>query len=395
MLGRVGMAVAVTVAVVALLATADRTRLTGDIAAAMRSPLGVAVGVTFALWLVSVVGSIDMATSAGVWLRMLALLIVGAAFVSVMRQNGELHGLVLKALIVAALTGAALTLIAVFAVPDLYLLVRGDEAHVDPGYMAALRLKSYGAAVACAMPVVLWAGWRLAPGWRIPALIFQALAIALLFAVGNKAGMLAAALGAGVLACWFCAHHGRRWLSVLIVGAMVVVVAGAFVTNSRNNQIETATSIPTWLVDAHRQAIWGKGLELAADAPIFGWGFDSISELPGADEIVPGADQAYIPSHPHNWMIEVLVETGVGGFAAIVGTLVLLLWGAVRSARREGAAGATLIALLGAFFVISSISFSFWAFWWQATFVVLASIIVAAVSPGLVSGGFGPGARRA
>jgi O-antigen ligase len=94
-------------------------------------------------------------------------------------------------------------------------------------------------------------------------------------------------------------------------------------------------------------------------------------------------------------MIEVFVETGVIGFAAMVGTLVLLVWGTVRSARRDGAAGAALLALLAAFFLISSVSSSFWAFWWQATFVLLASPMVAALAPGNLSAGFGPARRQA
>jgi len=125
------------------------------------------------------------------------------------------------------------------------------------------------------------------------------------------------------------------------------------------------------------------------DAPSFGWGFDVIDRLPGASAIVPGSTQEYIPGHPHNWIIEVAVETGVVGFAALIGTLVLLLWGTVRSMRRDGAPGAALLALLATYFFISSVSFSFWAFWWQASFILLAAMIIAAMTPGHLSAGFG------
>jgi O-antigen ligase len=395
MLGRAGMAVVAGIAVIALIATADRKSLNQDLGAALRSPLGIAVAITFALWLVSTAGSIDVVRSAGIWLRMAALLLAGAALVSVLRRDPHLHALALKALVVAAVIGAVLALITVLVWADPYFLLRSDGGNADLLQAAALRLKSYGAAVACAMPVVLWAGWRLAPGWRVPAVAYQILAVGLMIAVEFRSGMLAAALGAGVLACWLTLRNGRLWLVALIAAVMVAVVAVAFLTNVRGNQIEAVTAIPIWLVDAHRQAIWARGLVLAADAPVFGWGFDVIDRLPGASEIVPGSNQAYIPSHPHNWMIEVLVETGVIGFAAMVGSLVLLAWGAVRSARRDGAAGATLLALLAAFFFISSISFSFWSYWWQATFVLLACLAVAVMTPGSLSAGFGPAGRRA
>ena len=395
MLGRTGMAVAAAVAVIALIATADRAKLAGDMRAALLTSLGIAVLMTFAFWLVSVIGSLEVARSSGIWVRMAALLMAGVVLTSVLRHDRDLQTIALKALVATAAAAAALALIFVLIWPDPYLILRGGDGLTDPYYTVALLLKSYGAAIACAMPVVLWAGWRLAPGWRIPAVLFQFFAIGLLFAVENKAGLLGAALGTGVLACWFAVRHGRPWLAALIGGVMIAVVAGAFLTNVRGNQIEAVTDVPIWLVDAHRQAIWTKGLELAADAPLFGWGFDVIDRLPGANTIVPGSTQEYIPSHPHNWMIEVLVETGVMGFAALVGTLVLLLWGAVRSARRDGAAGAALLALLAAYFLISSISFSFWAFWWQATFVLLACLVVATMTPGNLSAGFGPVERRA
>jgi O-antigen ligase len=250
-------------------------------------------------------------------------------------------------------------------------------------------LKSYGAALACAMPVALWAGCRLGRRWLVAAIVFQPLAIAAMFALLSRASVVAAALSAGVLAVWFVARHGRKWTAVLVAAFMIAAVVAVFLTNVRGNEIAPAMHVPVWLVDAHRQAIWTKGLELAADAPVFGWGFDTINQLPGADAIVPGSTQAYIPSHPHNWMIEVYVETGVIGFAAIVGTLVLLLWGAVRAARLDGAPGAAMLAVMAAFFFMASTSFSFWAFSWQATFILLAAIVAPAMTPGYLTAGLG------
>jgi O-antigen ligase len=389
-LGRTEMAVVGAIAVIMLLAGADRSKSLEDILAALRTPLGIAVAITFAFWLVSVIGSIDVARSASVWIRMVALLAFGVALAALLRRDRCLETLALKALIASATACALLALATIYVWPEPYLLLHSDIGDRDPGAMAALFLKSYGAAVACAMPVVLWAGWRLGQNWRLPATLFQVVAIALMFALEYRAGLVAAAAGAGVFACWFVIRHGQRWLAVAIVVAMAAVVAGAFLTNVRGNKIEVDTGIPAWLVDAHRQAIWGRGLKLAAEAPLFGNGLNIIERLPGASEIVPGSDQAYIPSHPHNWMIEVFVETGVIGFAAMVGTLVLLVWGTIRAVRRDHAPGVCLLALTAAFFVISSISFSFWSFWWQSNFVLLAAMIIATLKPGHVSGGFGP-----
>ena len=387
-LGRGGMAAVAGLAVVLVVATADRTRLLRDLGAALRAPLGLAVIVTFALWLVSVAGSIDIARSAGVWLRMAVLLVVGVALVSALRRDPNLLIVALKALVVTSLACAALALVATLLWPAPYLLLHSETAG-EPHALAAAYLKPYGAAVACLMPVALWAGARLGRGWWMPAVAFQPLAVAFMFAVESRASLIAGALGVGVLACWFVARYGRPSLAALVAMGVVAVVVATFLTNVRGNQIEPVTGIPVWLVDAHRQAIWSRGLDYAIDAPVFGWGFDVIDRLPGADTIVSGSTQEYIPAHPHNWMIEVAVETGVVGFAALVGTLVLLSWGTIRALRRDGAAGAAMLALLVAYFVICSISFSFWAFWWQATFVLLAAMVTATLTPGYLSRGFG------
>ncbi len=389
-LGRAGMAIAIAIAIVGLLATSDRSRLVFDVIAAVKTPLGTAVGVTFALWLVSVIGSPEVALSAKVWARMVALLVAGVALASLMRRSPALHGLALKSLIVTALMGVGIGLVTVLKWPDPLLLLRGHGANLDQVGLAASVLKSYGTAVACAMPVVLWAGWRVGTRWRLPAIIFQFLALALLIVLESRAGLVAAAVGAGIFTCWFAWRHGRSWLIGAVALVMVAVVAIAFVTNVRNNQIEAALDLPVWLVDAHRQAIWDASLQRFTEAPIFGWGIDVVDKLPGANDIVPGSGVEFIPSHPHNWAIEVLAETGIVGFVAMSVTLIILAVGGIRATRQDGAAGASFLAVCAVFFLVSLISYSFWAFWWQATFVLLASLVIAPLTPGLVSSSRSP-----
>lgn len=386
-LGPTGMAVAAAIAVVGLIAAGDRAHLVSEIVACVRTPLGTAVCATFAVWLISVIGSTDIARSAGVWARMIALLTAGVSLTYVLRCEPALHALALKALIVAAIVGAAFGLMTVLVWPEPLIVLRGFGTEMNETGFAAAILKSYGTAVACVMPVVLWAGWRLGQVWRAPALVFQVLAIALLVFLQSRSGLVAAALGGGVFACWFAWHHRRGWLVIAIAAVMVAAIAGAFFDNVRNNQIDAALGLPVWLVDAHRQVIWDASLQRFTEAPIFGLGLDVINELPGAGDIVPGSTVEFIPSHPHNWAIEVLGETGVVGFTAMVVTLVLLGAGGLRAARRDGAPGAALLSLCVVFFLVSLISYSFWAFWWQATFVLLASLVITPMTPGVLSAG--------
>ncbi|MEM7122359.1 MAG: O-antigen ligase family protein [Pseudomonadota bacterium] len=389
-LGRAGMAVAIAIAIIGLVVTSDRSRLVYDVTAAIKTPLGTAVAVTFALWLVSVIGSPEVALSAKIWARMIALLVAAVALVSLLRRAPHLHDLALKALIVTALAGAAVGLVTVLMWPDPLLSLRGHGANLDQANLAVSVLKSYGTAIACAMPVVLWAGWRMDARWRAPAVIFQFLALALLIVLESRAGLVAAAVGGGIFACWFVWRIGRAWLIGAVALIMAAGIAIAFATNERNNQIEAALDLPIWLVDAHRQTIWDASLQRFTEAPIFGWGIDVIDKLPGANDIVPGSGVEFIPSHPHNWAIEVLAETGVVGFAAMSVALIVLAVGGIRATRRDGAPGATLLAVCAIFFLVSLISYSFWAFWWQATFVLMASLAIAPLTPGLVSSSRSP-----
>src|SRR3546814_12594177 len=73
--------------------------------------------------------------------------------------------------------------------------------------------------------------------------------------------------------------------------------------------------LPTFVIDAHRQVIWSFTLEHVAIAPWFGVGMNVVNNLPGAHELIPGINAEYIPSHPHNWILEIIVETGWIGLA--------------------------------------------------------------------------------
>ncbi len=385
--GRTALAAAAAVAILGLLFAIPRAQLVPGINRAMASPLGGMVWLTFALWLVSVAGSGELGRSLVVWLRMAALLTVGTGLCTVLRARPDLHTMALKALGAGALGCGLVGLVALAVASDPYvwLMGHGDEREISG--IAAAVMKSYGTALALAMPTVLWAGFRLPHGWRLPALTFQAVALVLLFVLESRAGLLAAGLGGGVFGCWLALRlrHGR--LVLLLVPLIVAVVIAVFLDNQRNNDMEAALGLPTWLVDSHRQTIWAFSMSYFDQAPWFGVGLDTINLLPGAAEVIPGAYVEYVPSHPHNFVVEVLVETGAVGLAAMTASLIVLAAGLIRATRRDGAAGATLLALCAAFWFVNLVSYSFWSYWWQASWVLLMALVAATAAPGQVSGG--------
>lgn len=391
--GRTSLAVVVAIAILGLLGTTPWRRLIGDINAAMKTPLSAAVWLTFAVWLLSVADSYMIDRSFRIWLRMAALLLVGVALCAVLRQRPDLQALAQKGLVAAGLFAVLIALLALTIASDPYVWVMGHGAQRDVAGIAASVMKSYGTAVAMAMPALLWAGFRLKGRWRWAALAFQPLALVVLVLLESRSGLIAAGLSAGVLACWYALSSRRGWLLLVVAPLIVAVFVGVFLNNQRNNTIEAALGLPSWLVDSHRQAIWAFSMQYFPDAPWLGHGIDTINWLPGAGAVVPGSTVEYVPSHPHSFVVEVLVETGALGFAVFAATLIVLAAGLVRAARREGAPGATLLAVSAAFWFVNLISYSFWSYWWQVCYVVLVALIASSLTPGLMSGGLKGGKR--
>jgi len=385
--GRTALAVAAAIAILGLLATAPWRRLISDINVAMKTPLSGAVWLTFGLWLMSVAGSFMIERSIPVWLRMAALLLVGVALCCVLRQRRDLQVLAQKGLVVAAVAAGIVAVLSLTVASDPFVWLRGHGDERDIVGIAAAVMKSYGTAVAMAMPVVFWAGFRLGYSWRWAALVFQILGIVVLVLLESRAGLVAAGLAGGVLAAWYALAQRRGWLLFLVVPLIAAVFAGVFLDNQRNNTIDAALGLPSWMVDSHRQAIWAFSIGYFPDAPWLGHGIDTINWLPGAQSVVPGSTVEYIPSHPHNFAVEVLVETGALGFAAMTLALVLLAAGLIRAARRDGFSGATLLAVNAAFWCVNLISYSFWSYWWQAAWIILMAMVASTLTPGLMSGG--------
>ena len=119
----------------------------------------------------------------------------------------------------------------------------------------------------------------------------------------------------------------------------------------------------------------------AGDRPWFGWGLGTAGRTPGSKVIIPQFNQEYIPSHTHNWALQVLLETGRLGLAAALVALLTLLWTAFRAARAGWRGGWAAIGLIGAYAISGLANFSVWSAWWQASFVALLVLALARAKP--------------
>ena len=363
------------------------------LAETLKSRLGLAVALMLLAWLPSVGLSLSPLESLSIWGRSVGLLLAATLIACFFARSTAAQKIAAKTLVIGALVCGALVLLGVLGTPQLLALLRGKPFI---GFDTARVIKYYASAVACLAPVVLFAGFRLGGLWRYAALIYAPMALALVLSLTSGAGVLGL-IAAGVVGGLVWLSGGQR-LRVPALGLLALLVAlglggigylfahvpapapaELFVAGHYNGPV--FSTMPHWLVDAHRQQIWGFSLEAALERPWFGYGLDQSNYVPNAGTIITRFNQAYVPAHPHNWLIEMLVDSGFVGLIAIVATLGTLVARWLRIARDDRLLGAAGLSLFAAFFASSLLNFSFWSTWWQTVFLVLSAILMGYARP--------------
>ena len=382
--------VALALGLLLLLAAPGRFQLVTDLARGARTPLGMTIILTFVLWLPGVADSSDLGRSLAIWGRMVGMVIV-AALIHYFLSRGSLDAC-LRAMVVAALACGVITLMGLYAASPIFGLFRG-KGWVDVN--AAQILKYYGSALAILAPVVVWASFYLGGRWLYAGFLHLAAAFVVIFAVDSLAGLLGLVAG---LVVGGIVYICQRWhlvrgraaalflilLAVLLVAAIAWILfklppslgAGQIIDGVYHGPVEPG--LPVSLIDAHRQYIWRFAFDAALEAPYFGHGIDVSNYLPGASVLIEKFNQAFIPSHPHNWLLEIFLETGAFGLAFLLGALALLLRLWLRIGAASPGTSAAAVALFVAFWSSSMLNFSIWAAWWQGVFLILSAIVLAA-----------------
>ena len=142
-------------------------------------------------------------------------------------------------------------------------------------------------------------------------------------------------------------------------------------------------TIPLNFIDVHRQFIWGFSIERIKDKFLFGYGPDTSNFIEGSQRTIGlnnnnyyTGDMNFIPSHPHNFIIELMLETGFIGltlfilFIVIINMLILKISKSLESK-------IFLIFFNSYFWGSSLVNFSFWLGWWQASYYLFLSLIAA------------------
>jgi O-antigen ligase len=128
------------------------------------------------------------------------------------------------------------------------------------------------------------------------------------------------------------------------------------------------------LVTPHREIIWGFAkLKIQDGLPLFGHGVDMSPRIEGAKGPVLWANGEkrnveFIPSHPHNSLLEIILDTGFLGMAAIISFVLYWMHWLVGRIHKNRAQGLLLTWVTCYFFTTGFSSFSIWSFWWQIAF---------------------------
>jgi O-antigen ligase len=348
--------------------------------AALGRPLVAALAVMFALWLPAVAGSLKPGFSLAAWFQALGLVLFITCLARVLGERPELHRWTLRVLLAMAVIGGAIAAGSLLAWPKLLEYVR--PVTIGGKVAPSLYLKSYAAVMPCLAPILLWAGFRLGGAWRIAAIAAVILGAAIVHATGNHAALAGYGGAVAFMAAAFAlrrAPHGLRIAAAAALAAFAAAVLWYVVAHLPPMPYRgpETSGIPPWLVDAHRQAIWGFVFDKALERPWFGWGPSMANFLPGADDPVPGLGQTFVPLHSHNWVLQLFNDVGALGLAPALAALAVFLIALERRFRAGDNAAFAALGLSGAFFVSMLANFSVWQGWWQSVFAVLLPIALA------------------
>lgn len=345
----------------------------------LAGPHGWACIAVLAGWLPGAVLSFDPLTSLGTWLRTALFLGGSALLLQALRADAGRWRLALKILVGAALVLVVYGDLCAF-IPELAWLQRGRV--LDLVY-TRLGMKAAASAVLCLVPVTLWAGARLGGNWRWAALAMAALSPVLMVTTGSKSSFMGVlAMAAMVVLALLARRSGKLAAAAGLAGGLALAVGGYLLLSKPVPPVMgNPMFAPTWLIDAHRQTIWQFVFARFLDSPLVGNGINIINLLPGAHDTIPGIGAEYVPSHPHNWLVQISAETGLVGTLPMIAAILFVIGRAFRAYAATGHGDLLAqLALLAAFWSSALFNFSFWATWWQLCFLLLMVLVMAASS---------------
>jgi O-antigen ligase len=192
-------------------------------------------------------------------------------------------------------------------------------------------------------------------------------------------GILFSLLG---LLIFFVYQHFLKTKIFILSVFLISLISSLLVINKLPREFDktsiqnSSMKIPTEIIDTHRQYIWGFSLNKFFDKPLLGYGPDTSNFIDGSQEIIGSKNTGtmpYIPSHPHNFIIEILLDTGLIGLLSFAIFNLIYFFRIFNNLNSKGKY--LLVCFMFYFWGASLVNFSYWNGWWQTSFFFLISII--------------------
>ncbi len=380
MIGRSVLGAALVAALICIPFLPDRGEIWVRAWGTMRGMGGLLVALIFVAWMPSLGVSVEPLVSFTTMTRSL-LYIVAAVFIwSTLVRDPQTFNDSFKALAVSVAVLATLSVVGLLGPTEVVGFIRGDGWARFP---AERFLKESATAGALLVPILIWTAVRLRGMWAVLCAIAVIEILVMIWATGNRsamAGLLAVLAVIGLT----CALHKRNFkitalsLFTVVLGGCVVIGSLYFYYHPNYAMDPDGLPFPIWLIDPQRQEIWAFSWHASEMNRWFGVGINVIDKLPSAAEWNTATHTRNIPLHPHNWMVEIIVETGVIGLAAM---LICVGYFTLRWARVYVVSGdPALLAVLGvwaAYWAASLFSVSYWSSWLQCSFVAATAMCLA------------------
>ncbi len=172
----------------------------------------------------------------------------------------------------------------------------------------------------------------------------------------------------------------------IIVASLIFLVCISLFSKQLPHEFDSESikkqnfTIPTSILDAHRQFIWGFSLSKFKEKPWIGYGPDASNFIEGGQQVIGSkytGTMKFIPSHPHNFLVELLLETG------ILGTLSFIIFILILNYRIFSKANildrSFLIFFNGYYWGASLVNFSYWQAWWQGSYFLILCLLASKI----------------
>ena len=344
----------------------------------LKRPLGLIILATIFVWSISALGSSFPLRSLEAVLRSGLFIIFATMVYVVLISNTELRVLFSKTFILTSTLCAAFAILSLKISPEIYWFakLKGWQS-VD----IKKDLKGFSSLGALIIPALCLSSYQMNRIWPTLA-AFACIAMVILIWETHNRAALAGLLGM-IFVCVGVWYFGRPKLRTVLLVSTGVVAAHILVIfllwKNFRYVIDKAPAgdwfFPVWLIDFQRQTIWAETLNISGKMPWFGVGANTVNFVPGAEKPLPGEINLHIvPAHPHNWLVEIIAETGAIGAVLLIATIAMFFYILLQIYRETPSAGILASsAVSGGYWVSGLFNFSYWSAWWQIAFLLLSA----------------------